>query len=220
MYGRIDGLILMAPEVELAEMFIQRRDSTPIVFINSPVASEVARCITIDNYGGAFRMVKHLVQKGHERIAIIRGAEQNHDAAERLRGYRHALAEAGIPTDPSLEAHGDFSEASGYRAARALLKARPRPTALFAANDAMAIGALSALREEDIVVPGDVAVAGFDDIPIARFVSPRLSSVHVPIAQLGERAMDLLLTAIAVPDGEQQCEITLPTTLAIRESSP
>lgn len=220
MYGRVDGLILMAPDVELAEMFAERRDGTPIVFINSPVTSEDARLITIDNHGGAYQMVTHLLQKGHERIAIIQGAGRNHDAAERLRGYRDALDHNGVARDAKWELHGDFSEAAGYRAARAMLKLEPRPTAVFAANDAMAIGALSALREEGVVVPHDVAVAGFDDIPIARYVSPPLSSVHVPIAQLGERAMELLLGAIAEPGEGDGRRVVLPTTLVIRKSSP
>jgi LacI family transcriptional regulator len=220
MYGRVDGLILMAPDAELANAFAQRRDGTPIVFINSPVESSDARLITIDNHGGAYRMVKHLVQQGHERIAIIRGAERNHDAGERLRGYRDALDELGVRRDPRWELHGDFTEAAGHRATRGMLKLQPRPTAVFAANDAMAIGALSALREEGIGVPDEVAVAGFDDIPIARYVSPPLSSVHVPIAQLGERAMELLLGAITEPGNRGPHRVVLPTTLVIRKSSP
>ena len=220
MYGRVDGLVLMAPDVELAELFAERHDGTPIVFINSPVESPSARVITIDNYGGAYHMVKHLVRKGRERIAIIRGAESNHDAAERLRGYRDALVECGLEVGPHLELVGDFTEVAGYRAGRLALKQRPRPSAIFAANDAMAIGALSALAEEGISVPGEVAVAGFDDIPIARFASPPLSSVHVPIASLGERAMDLLLGAIADPAEAAGRRVVLPTALVIRKSSP
>jgi LacI family transcriptional regulator len=220
MYGRVDGLVLMAPDVELAELFTQHRDGTPIVFINSPVTSPDARLITIDNHGGAYRMVKHLVSKGHHRIAIIRGADSNHDAAERLRGYRAALDDCGIERDPYLEFKGDFSEGAGYRTARAMLKLRPRPTAIFAANDAMAIGALSALGEEGVAVPNEIAVAGFDDIPIARYASPPLSSVHVPIAQLGERAMELLVGAIAGLENGAGRRVVLPTTLVIRKSSP
>jgi LacI family transcriptional regulator len=220
MYGRVDGMVLMAPDVEMAEMLAQRGDGTPIVFINSPVESRDARVITIDNHGGACRMVKHLIQKGHERIAIIRGAERNHDAAERLRGYRDALEESGIERDPRWELHGDFTEASGYRAARVALKLHPRPTAIFAANDAMAIGAIAALSEEGLAVPKTIAVAGFDDIPIARYVSPPLSSVHVPISQLGERAMELLLGAITGDDDGAAQHLVLPTTLIIRKSSP
>jgi LacI family transcriptional regulator len=184
------------------------------------VESGDARLITIDNHGGAYQMVKHLVQKGHERIAIIRGAERNHDAAERLRGYRDALDDCGLQRDARWELHGDFTEAAGYRAARAMLKLHQRPTAIFAANDAMAIGALSALREDGVAVPHDVAVAGFDDIPIARYVSPPLSSVHVPIAELGERAMELLLGAVTEPADDAGRRVVLPTTLVIRKSSP
>jgi LacI family transcriptional regulator len=101
-----------------------------------------------------------------------------------------------------------------------MLKLQPRPTAIFAANDAMAIGALLALREDGLRVPEDIAVAGFDDIPIARYVSPALSSVHVPIAQLGERAMELLLGAISEPENGRAHHVVLPTTLVIRKSSP
>ncbi|HEU5185317.1 MAG TPA: LacI family DNA-binding transcriptional regulator [Gemmatimonadaceae bacterium] len=219
MYGRVDGLILMAPDGELAEMFAQRRDGTPIVFINSPVESDDACVITIDNHGGAYRMVKHLVQKGRDRVALLCGAERNHDAMERMRGYRDALDDCGISRDPRWEVPGDFSEGSGYRAARAVLKLRPRANAIFAANDAMAVGALSALREDGLAIPEDVAVAGFDDIPIARYLSPPLSSVHVPIAQLGERAMGLLLGEVATPGAKNGHRVVLPTTLVIRESS-
>lgn len=220
MYGCVDGLVLMAPDVELAELFAQHRDGTPIVFINSPVTSQDACVITIDNHGGAYQMVQHLVRQGRQRIAIIRGAQTNHDAAERLRGYRAAIDACGLQRDPRLEFDGDFTEAAGYRAARAALKLRPRPTAIFAANDAMAIGALSALREDGMAVPEEIAVAGFDDIPIARYMSPPLSSVHVPIAELGERAMDLLLGAIAGPENGAARRVVLPTTLVIRKSSP
>ena len=220
MYGRVDGLILMAPDIELAEMFAQRRDGTPIVFINSPVESADARVITIDNHGGAHQMVRHLIREGHERIAIIRGADGNHDALERLRGYRDALDDSGLRRDPRFELDGDFTESAGYRSARLALQLQPRPTAIFAANDAMAIGAISALREDGLGVPDDIAVAGFDDIPIARYVSPPLSSVHVPIAQLGERAMDLLLGAITDANEGAGRRVVLATTLVIRKSSP
>jgi LacI family transcriptional regulator len=220
MYGRVDGLVLMAPDVELAELFAQHGDGTPIVFINSPVNAPDARVITIDNHGGAYQMVRHLVRKGHQRIAIIRGAESNHDAAERLRGYREARDDCGLQSDAHLELQGDFSEGAGYRAAHAALRLKPRPTAIFAANDAMAIGALAAFGEKGVAVPGEIAVAGFDDIPIARYTSPPLSSVHVPIAQLGERAMDLLLGAITGADDGAGRHVILPTTLVIRKSSP
>ena len=115
---------------------------------------------------------------------------------ERHLGYRAALRDAVIDRNAKWEARGNFSEDSGFEAARALLKLRSRPTAIFAANDSMAIGALSALREAGVSVPEDIAVAGFDDIPIARHINPPLTSVHVPIAELGERATAKLLAAL------------------------
>jgi LacI family transcriptional regulator len=148
-------------------------------------------------------MVAHLRALGHARIAFITGPEENEDAAERLRGYRDSV------TDP-IEFAGDFSEEAGYAAVSQLMKKR-RVTAVFAANDAMAVGALSALRDRGVRVPDDIALAGFDDIPIARFVTPPLTTVSVDIAQLGRRAFELLISE------NEQHEI-LPATLVIRES--
>ena len=141
-------------------------------------------------------MTRHLIARGHRRIAMVCGPQRNYDAAERLRGYHTALAESGIEHEASLVVRGDFSELSGYGAVSQLLELEPRPTAIFAANDSMAIGALSALREAGLRVPDDVAVAGFDDIPLARYMNPPLSTVHVDISQLGERAAALLLTSL------------------------
>ena len=107
-------------------------------------------------------MTRHLLQLGHRLIAIVRGPDGNHDAAERHRGYVASLAEAGVPRNRTLELPGDFTESSGYDAAERLLRRRTRPTAIFAANDATAIGVLSALHDRGVRVPEDVAVAGFD----------------------------------------------------------
>jgi LacI family transcriptional regulator, galactose operon repressor len=179
-----------------------------VVLLNS-VAGDV-QAITIDNYGGARAMVLHLRALGHDRIAFIKGPEHNADAAERLRGYREAVSEA-------MEFDGDFSEEAGYVAAQQLIAARRAPTAVFAANDAMAVGALSAFRERGLRVPDAIALTGFDDIPISRYITPRLTTVNVPITQLGRRAFDLLVNGLADSSDQQRHEI-LPTTLVIRES--
>jgi LacI family transcriptional regulator len=189
-----------------------------VVLLNSAVDGRAYNTLNVDNFGGARAMVRHLLSHGHRRIAIIKGAERNHDAAERLRGYRTALAEAGLTASPELELDGDFTEAAGFAAAERLLALAPRPTAVFAANDSMAIGALSALHEAGIDVPREVAVAGFDDIPIARYVSPPLSSVRVSIGDLGARAVALLMRAVTGEGrGERRQEI-VDTELMIRGS--
>lgn len=208
--GRVDGLIVMSPERESAALCAHLPAGLPVVLLNN--LSGAARTIAIDNYGGAVAMVKHLLGIGHRRIAFIKGPEQNADACERLRGYRDAISPAAL-----LEMDGDFSEEAGYRAVADLLRLEHRPSAIFAANDAMAIGALSALREARVAVPHEIALCGFDDIPIARYVTPPLTTVNVAIAELGRRAFEVLEQRLQDGGEDNQREI-LPTTLVIRES--
>jgi LacI family transcriptional regulator len=190
----------------------------PLVLLNCPGHAGEFDAITITNFEGALEMVRHLVTLGHLRIAIIKGAERNFDAAERLRGYRAALVEAGFVLSPELEVPGDFSEVSGFRAIDVLIRRPPLPTAVFAANDSMAIGALSALRRAGLRVPEDVAVAGFDDIPMARYMDPALSTVRVDIGALGEHATLRLLAAIREKETHQYGVEIFPTTLVLRRS--
>ena len=218
MRGRIDGLIAMAPDLENPAAFEQSARQFPIVLINPGFDSESCSSVATDNLAGSRDTVRHLVEQGHRDIAFIAGPETNRDAAQRLEGYRSALGEFGLPSTPRLESHGNFTESSGYEAARALLARSPRPTALFAANDCMAVGALSALRELGLRVPQDIVVSGFDDIAIASYISPRLTTVRVEASRLGERAVQLLMDAIQHPGSGPAHEV-LPTSLVVRESS-
>jgi DNA-binding LacI/PurR family transcriptional regulator len=127
------------------------------------------------------------------------------------------LEEAGVEHDPTLELAGDFTESSGYRAAGEILRHPRRPTAVFAANDSMAMGLICSLENMGIDVPRAVAVAGFDDVAIARFLTPPLTTAHVDAYRLGERAVALLLTALSDPEAAQKHE-TLPCPLVIRET--
>jgi LacI family transcriptional regulator len=217
MRGRVDGMIIMSPDLEARRTLHALQGSFPVVLLNGGAEAKEFDTITIENHEGAREMVRHLVARGHTRIAMIGGPERNYDAAERLRGYHTALTESGIEHEVSLVVPGDFSELSGHSAVSQLLELEPRPTAIFAANDSMAIGALSALREAGLRVPDDVAVAGFDDIPLARYMNPPLSTVHVDISQLGERAAALLLASLRKGNRPHQ-QLQLPTTLVIRAS--
>ena len=145
----------------------------------------------MDNDGGARLMVEHLLSLGHRRIVFIQGPSGNRDASERELGCREALA-SHAPGNPVITLSGDFSEESGYRAGQQMLAMRPRPDAVFAANDMMAIGCMAALREAGIGVPEEIAVCGFDDVPMARYVTPPLTTIQVHIAELGGQAMELL----------------------------
>jgi LacI family transcriptional regulator len=218
MRGRVDGLIVMSPDIDAPTLAANLPDSLPVVLLNCAVEGTTYDAITVDNFGGAYAMVRHLLSTGRNRVAIITGSSRNYDARERLRGYRAALHDAGAERQEGWEIPGDFTETGGYQAARALAMLSPRPNALFAANDAMAIGALSALRKADLSVPGDIAVAGFDDIPMARYMNPPLTSVHVEISELGARAMGVLLAAVQEKNRHERQQVTLPTTLVVRQS--
>lgn len=218
MRGRVDGLVAMSPHLDASSLVANVPSTLPVVLLNCAVNGDTYDALTIENRRGAQAMVRHLVDLGHQRIAIITGAEGNYDAAERLHGYRRAMREAGISPPNEWEITGDFTETSGYRAVGALLALQPRPTALFAANDSMAIGAMSGLREAGLRVPDDIAVAGFDDIPMARYMSPPLTSVHVDIAELGSRAVRTLLHAVEEKNAHARRHQRVATTLVIRRS--
>jgi LacI family transcriptional regulator len=211
--GRVDGLILMSPDLDPAKLVADLPYGLPVVILNASVPGHPS--IIIDNAGGARAVVNHLYALGHRRIAFIGGPAENADGQERKRGYRESMSTAGLPTDRSLEFEGHFTEESGYDAAKKIIARSPRPTAVFASNDAMAIGALSAFAESGVRVPADIAIVGFDDIPIARFLAPPLTTVKVPIAELGRSGLRLLLDSSTQTSDEPS---TLETTLIVRRS--
>jgi len=218
MRGRVDGLIVMSPDLDQRTLRSSLAACPAVVLLNCAARTADFDAIKIDNVGGAAAMTRHLLGMGHRRIAFISGAAGNVDAEERRRGYRSAMRAAKAERDPLLEIDGDFTESGGYRAAKALLGLEDRPTAVFAANDSMAIGALSALREAGVSVPEAIAVTGFDDIPIAQYTSPPLTSVHVPILDLGERATERLVESLSTTRRRRRSCETLATTLVVRQS--
>ena len=224
MRGRVDGLLVMAPDVDVQVLLELLPHGVPTVLLNgAPVDGAVhpdVHSMTVDNFGGAREMTRHLLALGHRRIGFIAGAARNADAAERERGHRAALRGARAAVDRALHVRGDFTEAGGWRGARALMALPEPPTAIFCANDAMAIGALSALHDAGVDVPGQVAVGGFDDIPVARFLNPPLTSVRVGIAALGERGAALLLKALAERRSiaSAPSRDVLPTEVIVRHS--
>jgi LacI family transcriptional regulator, galactose operon repressor len=215
--GRIDGLIVMSPHAGADVLGANLPAALPTVLLNTRVASGTYPAFSIDNYGGAAAMMKHLFASGRRRIAFISGPDNNFDADERLRGYRDAIAARNGASEIVLR--GDFSESSGYRAGIDICERDDRPDAIFAANDMMALGCLFALTEQGVGVPGDIALAGFDDIPIARFVTPPLTTVRVRIADLGRRAFERLDALIATGDDGARTTERLDCELVVRQSS-
>ncbi|TAM56140.1 MAG: LacI family transcriptional regulator [Acidobacteria bacterium] len=216
--GRVDGLIVMSPDLDTEMLHANLPDTLPVVLLNCRSDGFGFDSITIDNFGGALAIVRHLAGLGHRRIALVKGPAGNYDASERLRGYRKAMLALPCGWSEELELEGDFSEESGAAAGRRALALRPVPSAIFAANDSMAIGVLSVLWNAGLRVPEDISLAGFDDIPISRFTAPALSSVRVPIADLGERAVARLLHAIALKNQHRRRHETLPTKVVERRS--
>lgn len=217
MIGRVDGLIVMAPHVDVESLQKRLQGTVPVVFVSTVDADHTHNSVYVDNAGGASAMVAHLAACGHRTIAHIAGPAANVDAQERLRGYRDALAREQ-PGAEEYVLHGNFTEESGYHAGREILARAERPDAIFAANDMMAIGCLNALLEAGLQVPQDIALAGFDDIPTARYISPPLTTVRVKIADLGGRALERLTQSIDAPEQAQPSKEVVPAELVIRAS--
>lgn len=213
MNGRVDGLLVMSPHAD--SQFLQHNlpTSLPAVLVNAGVELPGLPRFVVDNYGGALAMMKHLQAAGRRQVAFIGGPEGNHEAAERLRGYRAGLKSR----QRELVIAGDFSEESGWAAGRQIARMKAPPDAVFAANDMMAIGCMAALSEAGLRVPEDIGVAGFDDIPIARYVSPTLTTIRVPIAALGAAALEALASRVETPRGGGRTTV-MPVELVVRRS--
>jgi LacI family transcriptional regulator len=219
MRGRVDGLLVMSPyageDGDLANNLVP---SQPAVLINSPSPDGEIPSLGIDNHRAAGEMVRHLVTGGRRRIAFIAGPQDNYDARHRRRGYEQALAQA-IPGSQPWIVQGDFSEYSGHRAAHELLSGEVRPDAVFAANDMMALGCMFGCLQAGLRVPEDIAIAGFDDIPLARYAHPSLSTMRVDIAGIGARAMQMLLARLGADAGSAIQSEELPAQLIARQST-
>jgi len=194
--GRVDGVILMAPGICESIVELKRKSRRPMVLLNCGEDIKNVVSFGVDNYRGAFVMTEHLIGHGYRNIAIVKGPEQNTEASDRFRGFADALRENGINLNESMIIPGDFSFKSGYYGFLRLMGNKEKPQAIFFSNDMMALGAYEAARGAGVSIPGDVAVAGFDDIFSGRIVSPRLTTVNIPIMELGSRAMSYLLKMI------------------------
>jgi LacI family transcriptional regulator len=215
--GYIDGAIVASASLDTPIISDLLRDRIPFVSIGRH-PDERVHYVDVDNTNGARMVVEHLIRLGHRRIATITGRLDMAAGRDRLSGYRQALEARRIPVEEELIVEGDYTENSGMVGMQQLLSASP--SAVFAASDTMAIGALKALRETGLQVPQDVALVGFDDIPIASVVEPALTTVRQPINRLGSIAIEVLLSLIedSLEEGAPANRIILPTELVIRAS--
>lgn len=218
MHGLVEGLIIMAPDGGSAQALQEIMEGIPAVLLNPPCDDGKCEVISIANFDGAYSVTSHLLSLGHRLIAMLKGPSGNVDSEERARGFRAAIEEAGIGSSPELEFQGDFTEGSGYQAGRWALAQSPRPTAVVAANDYMAIGLMSALREAGLRMPEEMAVTGFDDIEIAQYLNPPLTTVRVDTYELGERAFQTCIRSARGGASPSPTHEVLPTRLIVRHS--
>lgn len=215
---RVDGVLLVSVHRDDPLPDQVRALGLPAVLNGRRSPREPVAYVDSDNVGAGRSAVAHLAGRGRCRIATITGPLDMDAARGRLAGYRQGLAAAGLPVDERLVATGDFTEDGGRRAMRELLARCSDLDAVFAASDLMAVGALAVLRAAGLDVPGDVALVGVDDSPVARHLDPPLTSVRQPIEEMGRTMAGLLLRQIAGEDVEP-AHLVLPTELVVRKSS-
>ncbi len=217
--GRVDGVILMAPSLNDQVYDIIKKNRRPVVLLNCGLKRDHVVRFGIDNYNGARQVVRHLIGHGYKRIAMVQGPEGNVDAAARWQGYKDELESHNLEYDPKLVIEGKFTMRSGYYAFIRLMGLDKRPEAIFFANDMMALGAYHAAHNLKISFPQDVAIAGFDDIFSSSIVQPRLTTVHIPIVDLGRKSMNYLIRMINEEVSlEESYEEILSTGLVLGES--
>lgn len=213
---RVDGIILASPVVGARALVPAIAAGTPVVAMNPNVALPGAHVLRIANRGAAVEMTQYLISLGHEDIGYIDGIISLERSRERLEGYKEALRLAGVRLRPDRVENGAFEYDAGYQAARRLLRLRPRPTAIFAASDLMALGAIAAAHDAALRVPEDVSIAGFDDIDLASVVRPSLTTVHQPNYEMGRMAAEIILN----PDERRRGLVReMQTRVVVRQST-
>ncbi|MBL8329768.1 MAG: LacI family DNA-binding transcriptional regulator [Rubrivivax sp.] len=212
---RVDGVIVLTGRLSNAAL-ASYAQGMPVVVTGRQMSAPGLYALDFDNFEGARLATHHLLALGHRRIAFIAGDMRHPDGKERLRGYRSALSAAGLAPDEALVMPGAYTEDSGRLAVERLIDNRTPFTALFAANDQMAVGARLALHHRRIRVPEDISLVGFDDLDSSVYAIPPLTTVHHPINELGQLAAAAMLQLL---DGEQPTLTMPPPRLIVRESS-
>jgi LacI family transcriptional regulator, galactose operon repressor len=217
--GTTDGAVLILPEESSEELRMLAESGYPLVVID-PLArtDEIVSTVSATNALGGRTATEHLLSLGHRRIGVITGVRDWLASVERLSGHNAALASAGVPLDPALVVESDWAIEGGETAADALLALPEPPSAIFAFNDNMAVGALRAAQARGLRVPEDLSLVGFDDSEQASTVTPPLTTIRQPLAEMGRMAVSLLLRQLENQRVEA-LRIELQTRLVVREST-
>ena len=213
---RVDGIILISVRAGGVYAAVLQGTGIPLVFINAR-QTDYGHSVRVDSLAGSLAAVQHLLDLGHKQIAYITGPDEDWDNIARQAGYQQSLEAGGLPAEPALIVKGDSRPEGGIRAMQQLLALRCSPTAVFCYNDATALGAMRAAYSAGIRVPEDVSIVGFDDIDLAPFFEPPLTTVAQPIKQLGEKAVETILADMDGENGVVDC--LLPGDLVVRSST-
>ncbi len=216
---RVDGIILAPTGTRHVDLERLVHGHYPLVLVDRTVSGLGIDLVSVDNEPAAFAAVNHLLKLGHRRIAMVAGDMRMSSSEPRVRGYRRALAEEGVPFDPALLVSGEGRTHEGRLAVKELMSREARPSALFVANNLMTIGALMALQELGISIPRDVAYVGFDDFDWAGFLRPQLTMIAQPTYEIGRTAAHLVIERIGQDVEKPARRIALGGRLMIRESS-
>jgi LacI family transcriptional regulator len=215
--GLTEGILLVVPLLSAEFLRALEEINYPYVLIDAVDESGRSFSVNVTNWDGAYKATEYLIQLGHRRIGFITGILELSSTQARYDGYITALKDYDIPIDQALIINGDFGKPSGYIATQRLLKQANRPSAIFASNDVMALGAMDAIREAGLNIPDDISVVGFDDVPEAVSAYPKLTTVHQPLGEMGRVGVKLLMEQIENPDTPPK-SITLATRLVVRDS--
>ncbi len=215
---RVSGVIVLESQAVDPRVEWLVKKAIPFVLFGRCRNEGVRHWLDVDNVSGARNAVEHLAGLGHKRIGFISAPLKYMFAQFRLEGYQQGLEHHGLTIEPALVVEGNLTEESGYAAARQLLALKHRPTALLAASDMMAIGALRAIKEAGLRVPDDLAVVGFDGTLVSAHTDPPLTTVRQPVYDIGRQAAEMLLDAVAHPGGAERFELIEPTLLVRRSS--
>jgi LacI family transcriptional regulator len=220
---QVDGFLLVPSSDSMDSIDLIQKQGTPLVIMDRRVSGEIdtVRC---DSIGGAYALTHHLIDLGHRRIVALSGSMSVSTARDRVKGYEHALRDSGLEVDPSLIHYRAFTQEAGYAMTKEVLANNPPPTAIFAVNNFIAIGAYKALKDSGLHVPVDVSLVAFDDLPPALVMDPFLTVAAQPAYEMGRRATELLVErAVASESGDEPIpeaeEIVLPVKLVIRRSA-